>query len=221
MKKSLLTLAIVLLAVAAQAQIKMHSNGRITFQTVANSTGQGVVFGPAPNWDVDFNGDTYFHKNVIFNNNSGAYSWMSCAIVNHQYSVCWVVSPNWNTFNFFVYGNGDAYSKHYYNITGQSLNGGSKNNGQEPIEGGDALAILSGLNGYYYAPEEQEIPVLENNEHVAPEAIEAMYADFEKRSVGLSGVDFVGSFPEGVRTDPQNRLCIDYSSVVTMLVEAV
>ena len=32
MKKSLITIAIVLLAVAAQAQIKMHSSGRITFR---------------------------------------------------------------------------------------------------------------------------------------------------------------------------------------------
>lgn len=35
MKKSLITIAIVLLAVAAQAQIKMHSNGRITFRPLA------------------------------------------------------------------------------------------------------------------------------------------------------------------------------------------
>lgn len=221
MKKSIITMAFVLLAIAAQAQIKMHGNGRITFQTLSNSTGQGVVFGPAPDWNADFNGNVYFHKNVCFIHNEGAFSWMSSAIVNHQYSVCWVVSPNWTTFNFFVYGNGDAYSKHYYTITGQSLNGGSKNEGQEPIKGSEALEAISGLKGYYYAPEEQEIPDLENNEFVDPDAVDAMYADFEKRSVGLSGTSFLEAFPEGVRTDPQNRLCIDYQSVVTMLVEAV
>ncbi len=62
---------------------------------------------------------------------------------------------------------------------------------------------------------------MENNEFVDPDAVDAMYADFEKRSVGLSGTSFLEAFPEGVRTDPQNRLCIDYQSVVTMLVEAV
>ena len=56
MKKLLLSLVIMLLTIAAQAQIKMHSNGRLTFQTVANSTTQGVSIGPAPNWNVDING---------------------------------------------------------------------------------------------------------------------------------------------------------------------
>ena len=77
------------------------------------------------------------------------------------------------------------------------------------------------LERILFRTEELEIPDLENNENVAPDAVEAMYADFGKRSVGLAGTDFVEAFPEGVRTDPQNRLCISYSSVVTMLVEAV
>ena len=54
-----------------------------------------------------------------------------------------------------------------------------------------------------------------------PEAVEAMYADFEKRTAALSGSNLEEVFPEAVRTDPKNRLCIDYQSVVTMLVEAV
>lgn len=66
MKKSLITLAIVLLAVAAQAQIKMHNNGLITFQTLANTTSQGVTIGPAPNWDVNFNGSVTFKKGTFF-----------------------------------------------------------------------------------------------------------------------------------------------------------
>ena len=48
-----------------------------------------------------------------------------------------------------------------------------------------------------------------------------MYADFEKRTAGLSGSNLESVFPEAVRTDMKNRYCIDYQSVVTMLVEAV
>jgi len=56
---------------------------------------------------------------------------------------------------------------------------------------------------------------------VDPEAVEAILADTEKRTAGLSGSNLEEVFPEAVRTDPKNRLCIDYQSVVTMLVEAV
>lgn len=62
---------------------------------------------------------------------------------------------------------------------------------------------------------------MENNEFVDPEAVEAMYADFGKRTAALLGDNLEEVFPEAVRTDPKNRLCIDYQSVVTMLVEAV
>lgn len=80
---------------------------------------------------------------------------------------------------------------------------------------------MNGLNGYYFAPENVEIPHLENNEFVDPKAVDAMYADYRKRSVGLVGDNVEDAFPEAVRTDAQNRYCIDYQSVVTMLVEAV
>ena len=221
MKKSLLTLAIVLLAVVAQAQIKMHSNGRVTFQTTANTATQGVTIDPAPTWTTNFNGDAYFWKTVYFTKPTTGYQGMNMAYSTNEHASTWVVAyPNWNTLTFYVRVKGDAYAKTYYTITNAS-NHDSKGEDEEPISGTEALEVISGLQGYYHAPEELEIPDLENDENVDPEAVEAMYADFEKRSVGLSGADFVQAFPEGVRTDPQNRLCINYSSVVTMLVEAV
>lgn len=62
MKKIVLIIAFVTLAFVAQAQIKVHSNGRITFQTLTNSTTEGIVFGSAPDWNVDFNGSCFFKK---------------------------------------------------------------------------------------------------------------------------------------------------------------
>ena len=222
MKKSLITIAIVLLAVAVQAQIKMHSNGLLTFQTLSTNAGQGVSIGPGPDWITNFNGNVHFNNSAFFNKNPNDYGWINCAYATHGYAAAWVIAyPNWNTTTFFVYANGDAYARHHYLISGSLSEERAKRGESEAINGSDALQIVTGLKGYYHAPEEQEIPDLENNEFVAPEAVEAMYADFGKRSVGLSGDDFVEAFPEGVRTDPQNRLCISYSSVVTMLVEAV
>lgn len=217
MKKSLLSLVIMLLTVAAQAQIKMHSDGNITFQTLTNTTTQGVSIGPAPDWVVNFNGAVHFKQGVAFRKNVSSYGWMNCAIANSNTAYTWVVSQDWSTPKFYVQGNGDAYAMHQYTI-GNNLGLGK---GSEAINGEEALSIVTGLNGYYYEPEEQEIPDLENNENIDPEAIEAMYADFEKRTAGLSGSNLEEVFPEAVRTDPQNRLCIDYQSVVTILVEAV
>lgn len=222
MKKLIISLVIVLLAMKAQAQIKMHSNGLITFQTTAFSSSQGVTIGPAPDWQTNFNGNVYFNQRAFFNKNASNYEWMNSAYATNPYATTWIVAyPNWSTLTFYVYARGDAYAKNHYTIIGRESDERSNREGVEAIDGQEALEIVTGLNGYYRAPEEQEIPDLENNEFVDPEAVEAMYADFEKRSVGLMGSNVNEMFPEAVRTDPQNRLCIDYQSVVTMLVEAV
>ena len=218
MKKSIFTIVLMLLAVAAQAQIKLHSNGRLTLQSTSNSTTQGISISAAPNWNVDINGDMYFHKTAFFLKTTTDYESINMAKGGSNLSIAWALTnQSWNNPNFYVYANGDAYAIHHYAITNNM--GDSK--GSEAIDGEEALSIVAGLNGYYYEPEEQEIPNLENNEFVAPEAIEAMYADFEKRTAGLSGDNLEEVFPEAVRTDYRNRLCIDYQSVVTVLVEAV
>lgn len=217
MKKSLLTLAIVLLAVATQAQIKMHSDGRITFQTLINSTDYGISIDPAPSWTTNFNGAVHFKQGAAFRKNVNAYGWMNCAITNLGTALTWVVSPDWDSTTFYVRGDGNVYAPHYYTLPNPYNN----NRGLELINGEEALSIVTGLNGYYYDPEEQEIPDLENNENVVPEAVEAMYADYGKRTAALSGSNLEEVFPEAVRTDQKNRLCIDYQSVVTILVEAV
>ena len=218
MKKALLTLAIVLLAVAAPAQIKMHKNGYITFQTLSTATTQGVSIGPAPDWTVNFNGNVYFKQCGVFIKEASNYDWMNCAKPSNYHVKSWVVAyPEWNTHTFYVYGNGNVYSTRQYTI-GSRI---SESKGYEAIDGKEALTVIAGIKGYYYKAEEQDTSGLENAEFVDPEAVEAMLADTEKRTAGLSGSNLEEVFPEAVRTDPQNRLCIDYQSIVTMLVEAV
>lgn len=217
MKKALITFSFVLFAMVAQAQIKMHSSGRISFQSLIDSPAYGVTINPAPSWETNFNGDVFFRQEGIFIKNVNSYGWMNSAKANGNYALTWIVTPDWNTLNFYVRGDGIAYATNHYTI----INNSGHAKGMEAIDGEEAISILSGLNGYYFKPEEQEIPDLENNENVDPEAVEAMYADFEKRTAALSGSNLEEVFPEAVRTDPKNRLCIDYQSVVTMLVEAV
>ncbi len=218
MKKSLITIAIVLLAVAAQAQIKMHSSGRISFQSLVDSPGYGVTIDPGPSWETNFAGAVHFLQGAAFRKNVIPYGWMNFALANSNTALAWVVSQDWTNPKFYVRGDGIAYATNHLTFSNNS-SGHAK--GSQVIDGREALTIISGIDGYYYEPDEQEIPDLEGNENVDPEAIEAMLSDFGKRTAALSGSNLEEVFPEAVRTDPQNRLCIDYQSVVTMLVEAV
>lgn len=222
MKKTLITLAIMLIATMAQAQFKMHSNGRITFQTTVNTTAQGISFGPGPDWNVDFNGSVYMKKCAYFMNPTTiSHGWMNACKTSNSTAACWLIAyPNWSNVTYFVEANGTVYSVQS-RIISRLDDDGAKSTDTERINGDEALDILSQLNGYYVAPLEQDTPELENNEFVSPEAVEAMYADLTKRTAELSAVELSRFFPDAVRTNAQNRLCIDYQSIVTMLVEAV
>ncbi len=204
-----------------RAQIKMHQNGRITLQTLNNNNTEGVSIDPGPDWHVNFSGNTYFRQIAYFIRNVGAYGWTTCAKTSNVNTYNWIVAtPTWSDVNFYVTGGGYISCK---GMTVVSSLGDEKKDlkEQEPITGEEALNIVRGLEGYYYLPTNQDIPDLENNENVTPEAVVAMYEDFKKRNVCLSATNMNQVFPEGVRTDPYNRLCIDYLSVVTLLVEAV
>ena len=220
MKRLIIIAAYLFVCIAAQAQIKLHSNGRITFQTLSNTTNQGVAIDPSPDCHAHFNGKAYFKDCAYFCRSTNAYQWTNCSKATNNYSKAWVVSFNdYSTTKFYVYGNGNVYGTDYFTLG--NTPGSKASQESVAIEGKEALDVISRLNGRYYDPEEQEIPDLENNENVVPEAVEAMYADFEKRSAKLSTEGLEEAFPEAVRTDPQNRACINYQAVVTMLVEAV
>ena len=45
--------------------------------------------------------------------------------------------------------------------------------------------------------------------------------DLEKKTVALSAENLAEVFPDAVRTDPDNRLGINYNAIITMLTEAV
>ena len=77
-------------------------------------------------------------------------------------------------------------------------------------------------NGYYYDENtmltEEEIL---GNEYVKEEAKAEIVKDLEKKTVALSAENLAEVFPDAVRTDPDNRLGINYNAVITILTEAV
>ncbi|MBR3710952.1 MAG: hypothetical protein IKM99_08330 [Bacteroidales bacterium] len=120
---------------------------------------------------------------------------------------------------FYVQGNGHVYTTGVYSISASCCESLSS---KEGVNGEQALTVIKGLRGYYY--DDSSILTAEeiqDCEYIDKDAVEGMIADLGKKNISLSAEDMVDVFPDAVRTDSQNRLCINYQSVITMLVEAV
>ena len=167
MKKALLTFAIVLFAVAAQAQFKIHSDSHISIGSLTRNFGV----------QVQPTGTTYFRTQV---NNQYSLATRSKANADHQKH--WTVYDcygNTNSDLFFVYGNGNVWSTDSYTI--QQNQNDSKAEA-EPINSEDALATILRMNGYYYDDNtmltEEEIL---GSESIKEEAKAEIVNDLEKR----------------------------------------
>lgn len=120
MKKAILTFTLFVFVIATHAQVKMHSDGRITFQTLVNSTTQGISFGPAPDCTANFNGDVYFKKNVLFIKNAHNHEILNCSKADSALTAVWAVYlHSWNNLNFYVHANGNTYAKNNYILGNQ------------------------------------------------------------------------------------------------------
>ena len=209
MKKLFLTLVIVLLAVSAQAQLKLHQNGQVSLGSLSSSLESGVQFLPTC---------SYFNSSV-----SQSWSWVSLSQPKHAKAKSWiVVYPNSDRHVFSVTGEGSVY---YGCLLLNKSQDGSLNEERdghsEKIDAEQAKAIINRISGFYYKPDKTEFPDLEGNKFVEPEAIPELMADHEKRIVGLSSRELCEAFPDAVRSDADGHKCIDYNAVVTVLVEVV
>lgn len=214
MKKALFTLVIVLLSMAAQAQIKVHDDNWVSIGCLNGNFGLQVT-------PIGF---TYCRTQNMDN-----YSWATLSMANRFGQKHWIVENLYNTDSvcykkhmFYVYGNGSVFSTGQYSIPPFSAKCLYENDSESLIDDEEALATILGINGYTY----KEVPIaspeeIENNEYVDGEAIEGMKDDLEKRRVSLSAENLAEVFPDAVRTDPQARLCIDYNAVVTLLTQAM
>lgn len=208
MKKALFTFAIVLLAVVAQAQIKVHDDNWVSIGCLTDDFGLQVT--PI--------GYTYFRTQ-----GNTDYSWATLSKANRFHQKHWIVENQYDSIGqhmFFVYGNGHVYSDGFYVF--QHGTGKPTKYDTEPIDSRLALSTILGINGYYFEEDPYLTPEdIESNEYVNENAVEGMLSDLGKKGVGLSGTNLAEVLPEAVRTDPEARLCIDYQAVVTMLIEAI
>ena len=178
MKKVLLTFAIVLLVLAAQAQIKVHNNGHVSLGCLTQNYGV----------QVQPNGFTYLRTQ-----NTTDYSWANLSMGNKPHQIHWIVENQYRPdnlcngqFMFYVYGNGSVFSTGYYTADCPSDCVNALNI-HRSIGGEEALSIILGITANYYEEEPEITPEeIENSEYIDAEAVEGMIGDLEKRTVSLS-----------------------------------
>ena len=210
MKKALLTLSIVLFAVAAQAQtaFKVHSDGQISLQSATTSYGI----------QIPSSGMVSFEPNI-----AAAYSLTNITKARAPLTRAWTLK-NLNAFTvvdyqFFVLGNGSVYSfGGYYNYTSPF----TPSKSSQPIE--QATELISNMKGYYMDSYEFEGVTpedFENNPNVLPEAIEGLQKDLEKdKVVGMYAEELEDVLPEAVRHTPDGNMAINYNAIIPVLIEA-
>ena len=213
MKNKVLFIAIftvaTLLSSETKAQFKIHSTGRVSFQS-ATTTGGVQIY---------TNGVASFEPGITTSGSSLNQTKVQSNLVRAwtvRYSGNPMVQPE---FRFYVTGLGDAYAHNHYTIG--SGGGHEPNKGTYPIE--NPVALIASLNGYYYDNHDFDgfEPDFIDNPNIAPEAVEGMLKDLEiDKSLGLSAEDLEAVLPEAIRHDPEGKVYINYSAVIPVLVEA-
>ena len=184
MKRTLLSLFIVLLAVAAQAQIKMHSDSHVSIGTLSSS------------WDIGT--QLYPSGRVFFNTcDTTRWHWVTVATPGCQTGKCWIVTSPGDKYkhNFFVTGYGYMYHRGRYTAA-------DANNQIDPTEILGAGAVLDSITGVWYTPIDDEGGGAKGGENrrvgisaqelkrVLPEAVTAdenglLYVDYDALTVFL------------------------------------
>ena len=211
MKKAFLTLAIVLLAVAAFAQtaFKVHSDGQISLQSATTSYGIQIPTTGVMSFEPVIN-QAYDLTSVTKARNLTARAWCVTPV-----GVAHSTSP----YTFYVLGSGNVYALgSYLTITDP----GPSNKGSHSIEG--AAELVSLMKAYYLDTNEFEGVTpeeLENSGNVTPEGLEGLLRDMEKgRTVGMVAEELEEVLPEAVRHDPSGLAGINYNAVLAVLIEA-
>ena len=184
MKKTLLTLAMVLFALAAQAQFKIHSDSHVSIGTLSGSWDKGTQLYPS--------------GRVFFNTQDSIdWHWVTVATPGCAKGKCWIVTAPNDKYDhrFFVSGNGYVFKRGNYKASDASLQ-------SDTTSIVDASAILDSITGTWYIPYDEEGNgtkeeikrragvTAQDVERVLPEAVTAddkglLYVDYDVLTVFL------------------------------------
>lgn len=180
-KKTFLALAVVLLAMTAQAQMKIQSDGHISLGTLSGAWNAGTQIYPS--------GAVHFNHPGTEN-----WQWVTVASPNAATGKCWIVTYPNNKYDhrFFVTGNGYTYSRGSWRLSDESVLA-------ETSEIRGARAVLDQITGVWYTPAGEEHGrggdrkagvAAKQVAEVLPEAVTTdenglMYVDYEALTVFL------------------------------------
>lgn len=138
MKKTLITLAIVLLAVVAQAQIKMHGDSHVSIGTLSSSWDTGTQIYPSGRVFFNTSDTTHWH-------------WVTMATPGCPTGKCWIVTYPGNKYKhlFFVSGYGYVYQRGRYTASDAATQ-------MDPSEISNPGAVLDSITGVWYTPIDEE-----------------------------------------------------------------
>ena len=208
MKKNNITILVIMICVVSQAQIKMHPNGQVSFQSTTQTGGV----------QIDTYGRVSYEPNLYSSFSPVVTSKLQSKLLK-MWNVKYIGTPVVNPQDrFYVTGNGDVYSNAQYTI---GTGGGGLNKSCYPIE--NASWLISRLNGYYFDNDDFEgfKPDFINNPNIAPEAVAGLMNDLSiDKSLGLSATELEDVLPEAIRHDPEGMVYINYQALVPVLVEA-
>ena len=137
MKKVFFTFAMVLLAVAAQAQLKIPDDGHISLGSLTK------------NYGLQVRSDGYIYFQARYSEGG---SWATLSLSNDNYQKHWIVSNLANVTDpgkqtFFVYGNGGIFCRGTFIWSGRNQSEISN------IE--NAGAVLDSISGIWYIPTDE------------------------------------------------------------------
>ena len=207
MKRALLITLLLSFVFCTNAQIRVHSNGRISLKTTGTSGGIQINPNGLFSFEPERTG-AYLRINQTYSDNSLSKSW----IVKSKTTYTGIGNDV-----FYVTGNGVAYSRGYYTMSPVY----DKKSGEHIS---DALKMLSEVNGYYYKNHDFDgcDGIYEGNENVHPDAIPGLLEDLKVgRCIGLDIQEVEKVLPEVVRHGPECEEYISYSSLVPVLIEAI
>ncbi len=133
MKKFVLAIALLLLGLAAQAQMKIHDDGHVSLGTLSGA------------WNV---GAQFFPRSYHFNSlNTDPWNWVTIASPSSTTGKCWIVSYPGNKYDhrFFVTGEGYIFKRGSWRMADANLL-----MQESAVE--NAGAILDQITGCWYIP---------------------------------------------------------------------
>lgn len=203
------------------AQIKIHSDNHVSIASLTQTGGVQI----APTGRTAFQPAEY-----------AQYAWLNMIFAPLNLSKCWIVIDNQGNHKFHVRGNGDVYCGIVYDGSDQSL----KTNITQITSATEKIMNLQGVyfdyisetthdtlvftdkygNTHTYVTNSENIEDLYSNENVAPEAVEAIISEQNRKHMGLIAQEVEQVVPEVVRTQDDGKKAVAYSSLVALLIEA-